>query len=147
VPTKPLAIAGSPTWQLFAREAWRRCLHDRGGSREALGGIRRARRVDPLPVDQALGLLGRGAGHGDPAVPALGVERAPGAEIETGDVTTARDQDAVPGELLLCVVGRVNPSASGQPIRDLAPGTDSYQPNFVPTRLNRKENSLKSLAT
>src|SRR4051794_5471263 len=72
------------TYPLFAHEALRRCLYRRRCRGQVLGGIARAWRIDPLAIDHALGVFGGGAGYRDPTVPALGAERAPGAEIENG---------------------------------------------------------------
>src|SRR5262245_57273946 len=63
---------------------WR--LHDRRRSRENFLPVARQRRVDALAVDCLLGALCDRLPCNDLPVPSLGIDRAPGAEVENGRV-------------------------------------------------------------
>src|ERR1700722_9062894 len=86
-------MLSSPAGTRNARVLSRRRLSDRRAGRQDFRGIARARRVDALAIDRALGLLRRFSGRGDPAVPALAIDSAPRAEIEAGHVIADVERD------------------------------------------------------
>src|SRR5512144_720959 len=69
----------------LAARFWNR-LNDRRGGGEQARGVASRRRIDPPVIDLLLGALRRLAFEDDAAVPALHVKRAPGAEVEDGQV-------------------------------------------------------------
>src|SRR4051794_13917983 len=64
----------------------RRRLNSRSSRGEKIRTAAGTRRIDALLIDGLLGRLGSRSGRGDATVPSDGVKRAPGAEVEHGNV-------------------------------------------------------------
>src|SRR5690242_3631899 len=78
-----MSAATSGRWLLAQ---WRGGRNNRRSLGKQIGAAAGEWRIDALVIDRHLGRLGGRSRRGDLAVPSRGVERAPGAEVEHGDV-------------------------------------------------------------